>query len=50
MTTIKFAHVVVRAMTAESLLASGAFAWQHNWKLALYWFLVASINAVASTF
>lgn len=47
---MKLAQTVVLAMTVECLIVSGAFAWQHNWKLALYWFLVASINAVASTF
>jgi hypothetical protein len=46
----KFAHAVILAMSAESFAASCAFAYIHNWKLAAYWFLVASINAVASSF
>jgi hypothetical protein len=50
MNTLKLAHAVIVAMSVESLVASAAFAYEHNWKLALYWFLVSAINAVASTF
>ena len=47
---MKFAQAFVLLMSVECLIASSAFAYQRNWKLALYWFLVAAINAVASTF
>jgi hypothetical protein len=47
---MKIAQAFVLLMSVESLIASSAFAYHRNWKLSLYWFLVAAINAVASTF
>lgn len=47
---LKLAHAAVIAMAVESAIASSAFAYEHNWKLATYWLFVSAINAVASTF
>ena len=46
----KFAHIIVAVMSAECYLTSAAFAFSGQYRLAVYWFLVACINAVAGTF
>ena len=50
MNPAKWAKALVLVMSIECLGTSIAFAWTHNWKMALYWLLVAGINGVASTF
>ncbi len=45
-----FAKAIVLLMSFECLVVSIGFAVSHEWKLAMYWFLVSCINTTVYTF
>lgn len=45
-----WANRLVMLMSIECLTASAVFAYNHNWKLAGYWFFAGCINGILSFF